>query len=314
MLRDKIEKLIEDLVKQEVELEHPSVSSHGDFSTNVALKAKINPDEIIEKLKDNYLFEKVEKAGPGFINVYLSKKALNEELTEILKKGNNYGQLEIGKNKKVQVEFISANPTGPLTVGNARGGPYGDVLANIFKKAGYDVKKAYYLNDFGQQIRELGDEDGEYQGNKINILREQAQEKLKTKDFFEVGQELANQIFEDILKKTTDRMNIKYDEWIRESDLHKKVKIDKILDLLRDKKLLYKKEEAEWFKSSDFGDDRDRVMVKKDGNKTYLAGDIALHNDKFKKFDKVINVWGADHHGDIPGLMAGVEAIGHKEN
>ncbi len=312
MLRDKIEKLIEDLVKQEVELEHPSVSSHGDFSTNVALKAKINPDEIIEKLKDNYLFEKVEKAGPGFINVYLSKKALNEELTEILKKGNNYGQLEIGKNKKVQVEFISANPTGPLTVGNARGGPYGDVLANIFKKAGYDVKKAYYLNDFGQQIRELGDEDGEYQGNKINILREQAQEKLKTKDFFEVGQELANQIFEDILKKTTDRMNIKYDEWIRESDLHKKVKIDKILDLLRDKKLLYKKEEAEWFKSSDFGDDRDRVMVKKDGNKTYLAGDIALHNDKFKKFDKVINVWGADHHGDIPGLMAGVEAIGHK--
>ena len=312
MLRDKIEKLIKDLVKQEVELEHPAISNHGDFSTNVALRAKIDPDEIINKLKNNSLFEKVEKAGPGFINVYLSKKALNKELVEILEKGNNYGQLEIGQNKKVQVEFISANPTGPLTVGNARGGPYGDVLANILKKAGYKVEKAYYINDFGQQIRELGNEDGKYQEKEINILRKLTQEKLKTKDPFEVGQKLANQILKSFIKKTTDKMRIKYDEWILESDLHKEGEIDKILDFLRDKKLIYKKEDAEWFKSSDFGDERDRVMIKKDGNKTYLAGDIALHNDKFKKFDKVINVWGADHHGDIPGLMAGVEAIGHK--
>jgi len=286
MLRDKIEKLIKDLVKQEVELEHPAISNHGDFSTNVALRAKIDPDEIINKLKNNSLFEKVEKAGPGFINVYLSKKALNEELVEILEKGNNYGQLEIGQNKKVQVEFISANPTGPLTVGNARGGPYGDVLANILKKAGYKVEKAYYINDFGQQIRELGNEDGKYQEKEINILRKLTQEKLKTKDPFEVGQKLANQILKSFIKKTTDKMRIKYDEWILESDLHKEGEIDKILDFLRDKKLIYKKEDAEWFKSSDFGDERDRVMIKKDGNKTYLAGDIALHNDKFKNLIK----------------------------
>jgi len=313
MLRNKIEKLIKDIIKQNTNLEHPAVIEHGDFSTNIALKAKIDPDEIVKKLKDNSLFEKVEKAGPGFINFHLSKKAIQEELNEILEQGDDYGQLKIGKNKKVQVEFISANPTGPLTVGNARGGPYGDVLANVFNKAGFKAKKAYYVNNFGQQIRELGDENGRYQGNKINIQREQAQIKLKTKDFLEVGQCLADWILKDMIQKTIDKMNIKYDEWIFESDLHKGKKVDKIIEFLRDKDLIYKKEDAEWFKSSDFGDERDRVIIKKDGNKTYLAGDIALHDDKFKKFDKVINIWGADHHGDILGLMAGVEAIGYKD-
>jgi len=312
MLRDKIEKLIKDLIKQNTNLEHPAVVKHGDFSINIALKAKIDPDEVIKKLKNNPLFEKVEKAGPGFINFHLSKEALQEELNEILEQGNNYGQLKIGKNKKVQVEFISANPTGPLTVGNARGGPYGDVLANVFNKAGFKAKKAYYVNDFGQQIRELGDENGNYQGNIINEIRKDIQKKLKTKDAFKVGQKLADWILKEMIQKTIDKMNIKYDEWIFESDLYKSKRVDKILDFLRDKDLIYKKEDAEWFKSSDFGDERDRVVIKKDGNKTYLAGDIALHNDKFKKFDKVINVWGADHHGDILGLMSGVEAIGHK--
>ena len=312
MLRDKIEKLIKDIIKQNVNLEHPAVIEHGDFSTNIALKAKINPDEIINKLKDNVLFEKIEKAGPGFINFYLSKKALQEELNKILEKGNNYGKLDLGKGKKVQVEFISANPTGPLTVGNARGGPFGDVLANILKKAGYETEKAYYVNNFGQQIKELGDENGSYQENIINKIRKDIQKKLKTKDAFEVGQKLADWILKDMIQKTINKMNIKYDEWIFESDLHKGKKVDKIIEFLRDKDLIYKEELAEWFKSSDFGDERDRVVIKKDGNKTYLAGDIALHNDKFKKFDKVINVWGADHHGDILGLMSGVEAIGHK--
>ena len=312
MLRDKIEKLIKDIIKQNVNLEHPAVIEHGDFSTNIALKAKINPDEIINKLKDNVLFEKIEKAGPGFINFYLSKKTLQEELNKILEKGNNYGKLDLGKGKKVQVEFISANPTGPLTVGNARGGPFGDVLANILKKAGYETEKAYYVNNFGQQIKELGDENGSYQENIINKIRKDIQKKLKTKDAFEVGQKLADRILKDMIQKTINKMNIKYDEWIFESDLHKGKKVDKIIEFLRDKDLIYKEELAEWFKSSDFGDERDRVVIKKDGNKTYLAGDIALHNDKFKKFDKVINVWGADHHGDILGLMSGVEAIGHK--
>ena len=140
MIRKKIEKLIKEIVKKQVHLEHPANQEFGDYSTNMALQAKIEPEKIIDKLKDNPLFEKVEKAGPGFINFFLSKEALQQELTEIIKQEDDYGQLDLGKGKKVQVEFISANPTGPLTVGNARGGPFGDVLANILKKAGWQVE------------------------------------------------------------------------------------------------------------------------------------------------------------------------------
>ncbi len=316
MLRRKIEKLIKDIVKKEVQLEHPAKAEFGDFSTNVALKAKIEPDKIIDKLKNNDLFEKVAKAGPGFINFYLSKKALYNELAKILKQEDNYGQLDIGNNKKIQVEFISANPTGPLTVANARGGPYGDVLANVLNKAGFKAAKAFYVNDMGQQIIALGhsvlkDKKAQYKGEYINQLAK----KIKGKDPYKAGQIAAKHIIKDYIKKTTDKMGIKYDEWIFESDLHKSDKVDKILDFLKGKGLTYQKDGAEWFKSSKFGDERDRVMIKKDGAKTYLAGDIALHNYKFKdkKFEQVINVWGADHHGDVPGLMAGVEAIGYKD-
>jgi len=316
MLRREVEKLIKDIVKQEVDLERPATTEHGDFSTNIALKAKINPDEIISKLKDNTSFEKVEKAGPGFINFYLSKKVLQEELNEILKQDNDYGKSDIGKAKKIQVEFISANPTGPLTVGNTRGGPFGDVLANVLNKAGFKAEKAYYVNDFGQQIKALGhsilkDDEAKYKGKYIDQLAK----KNKEKDVFKAGQWAAKNILENLIQKTIDKLGIKYDEWLLESDLHKSDKVDKILNLLKEKGLIYKQDEAEWFKSKQFGDERDRVVIKKDGNKTYLAGDIALHNDKFKdkKFDKVINIWGADHHGDVPGLMAGVEALGYKD-
>ncbi len=311
-----MEKLIKDITKQEAKLERPAIAEHGDFSTNIALKAKINPDKIISKLKNNALFEKIEKAGPGFINFYLSKKALQEEMDKILEKGDNYGKLDIGEGKKIQVEFISANPTGPLTVGNARGGPFGDVLANVLRKAGFKTEKAYYINDFGQQIIALGhsvlkDNKAKYKGKYIDELAKNNKEK----DAFKVGQWAAKNIIKDLIQETTNKMGIEYDEWTFESDLHKSGKVDKILNFLQEKGLIYKQDEAKWFKSKQFGDERDRVVIKKDGNKTYLAGDIALHNDKFenKKFDKVINVWGADHHGDVSGLMAGVEALGYKD-
>ncbi len=316
MLRKKIEKLLKDIVRKETELEHPNDSRFGDYSTNIALKEKIKPEEIIGKLKDNPLFEKVEKAGPGFINLTLSEKALLEELSEILEKKENYGNLEIGQNQKVQVEFISANPTGPLTVGNARGGPYGDVLGNILKKVGWQVEKAYYVNDVGQQILSLGysvlgDKRGKYQGEYIDKLAK----KIKEKDAYKAGQLAAKHIINDLIKKTTDQLGIKYDEWIFESDLYQSGRVDKILKILEEKGLIYQKDGAQWFKSSNFGDVRDRVVVKSDGEKTYLPGDIALHQHKFKdkKFDKVINIWGADHHGDVPGLMAGVEVLGYKD-
>jgi len=297
------------MIRREIHLDHPANSEFGDYSTNIVLQTKTDPEKIIIKLKDNPLFKKIEKAGPGFINFFLSEKALEEELDEIIKQGDNYGQLDIGQNKKIQVEFISANPTGPLTVANARGGPFGDVLTNVLNKAGFKTAKAYYINDAGQQILDLG--KGKYKSNYIDRIRE----KIDGKDPYQVGQILAKHIIKDLIQKTTDKLGIKYDEWIFESDLHKSGIVDKVLKILDEKGLIKQGDGAQWFKSTKFGDKRDRVLIKKDGNKTYLAGDIALHEYKFKekKFDKVINIWGADHHGDVPGLLAGVEAIGYKD-
>jgi arginyl-tRNA synthetase len=231
-----------------------------------------------------------------------------------LSQGEKFGQIKIGKNKKIQVEFISANPTGPLTVGNARGGPLGDVLGNVLKKAGFKVEKAYYINDYGMQILTLGhsilkDSEAKYKGKYIDDLAK----KIKNDDPYKAGEKAAELIVK-MIKKTTIKMGIKYDEWISEKKLHQSRAVEKILEFLRKKDLIYEKEGASWFKSSEFGDERDRVVVKSDGWKTYLAGDITLHQYKFKnkKFDKVIDIWGADHHGDVPGLQAGVSALGYK--
>ena len=309
----------------EVEMEHPKEKIHGDYSTNVAMeiarKVSKNPMEIAENLKSlifnlkSDLFDRIEVAEPGFINFFLSKEYLQKELKEILKQGEKFGELNIGKNKKVQVEFISANPTGPLTVGNARGGSFGDVLGNVLRKAGFKVEKAYYINDYGMQILALGhsvlkDSEAKYKGKYIDELHK----KIKEKDAYKAGEKAAKIIIDELIKKTTDRMGIKYDEWFSESTLHQKGEVDRVLKSLEKKNLIYEKEGAVWFRSSKFGDERDRVVVKADGGKTYLAGDIAYHQYKFekKKFDKVINIWGADHYGDVPGLMAGVRALGHQ--
>jgi arginyl-tRNA synthetase len=291
----------------------------GDYSTNVAFLFKKPPMEIADKLaKDlskNKIFKEVTVEKPGFINFSISDKYLQGKIKEIIKEKDKYGSLKIGKGKKVQVEFISANPTGPLTVANARGGPFGDVLANVFIKAGYKTEKAYYINDAGMQILTLGhsilkDEEAKYQGDYINELNK----KIKGKDPRVVGEKAAKSILK-MIKGTTDDLGIKYDEWFSEKSLHDSKEIDKVVSFFDKKKLTYEKEGAKWFKSTSYGDERDRVLVKSDGRKTYLAGDAAYHKYKFdkKKFDKVINIWGADHHGDIPGLMAVVEALGHKD-
>jgi arginyl-tRNA synthetase len=315
MIKTKIKEIIEELVQQEVNLEHPANPDFGDYSTNIALQVKIDPQKITSQLQKEPIFEKVEVAGPGFINFTLSRKCLLAELKEIIKKENNYGQLDIGQKEKVQVEFISANPTGPLTVANARGGPFGDVLANVLAKAGYLAEKAYYVNDYGQQIISLGhsvlqDEQAKYQGKYIDDLHKI----IKEKDLQKAGAKAASHIIKKYIKKTTDKLGIKYDEWIFESQLYQSGQVDEILNFLQKRGLIYQKEKATWFKSSKFGDSRDRVLIKKDDSKTYLAGDIALHNYKIKDkhFAKVINIWGADHHGDIPGLMAGIEALGYQ--
>ena len=338
MLREEIKKLVQKAIKKiykgknfpesklpDIKIEYPEIMKvYGDRSTTVAMQiAKItneNPEKIANTIKVNTeaqkskIIKKVEIAKPGFVNFFLEQEYLQKQVREILKQGGKFGQLKLGKNKKIQVEFISANPTGPLTVGNARGGPFGDALGNILKKAGFKVEKAYYINDYGMQILTLGhsvlkDSEAEYRGAYIDDLAK----KIKEKDPYKAGEKAA-EILVKMIKKTTERMDIKYDEWISEKKLHKLKTADKVLEFLKKKKLIYEKEGALWFKSSNFGDERDRVLVKSDGWKTYLAGDIALHQYKFKnrKFDKVINIWGADHYGDVPGLQAGVSALGFK--
>jgi len=338
MVRDELRNLIYDALKSlqgkgllpafelpEIRIERPEISLHGDYSSNIAFEiaktVKKSPMEIANQIENkissikNIIFEKIEVPQPGFVNFFISKEYLQKQTGDILREKEEYGQLRPKKSEKVQVEFISANPTGPLTVGNARGGPFGDVLANILEKAGAKVERAYYVNDFGAQILTLGhsvlkDSEAAYRGDYIDYLNK----KIKGNDAFEVGQKAAKIIINEMVKKTVRRMGIKYDEWFSEGTLHKSGAVDKALDFLKGKKLLYENEGAVWFKSTDFGDIRDRVVVTQDKRKTYLAGDIAYHRYKFeeKKFDKVINIWGADHHGDVPGLRAGIAALGHK--
>ena len=300
-----------------IKISRSQKSSFGDYSTSIAMEIgrerKENPMEIAEKIQKNIkgeYFEKIEVAFPGFINFYISAEYFFKEINQIKK---DFGQFP-KKKKKVQVEFISANPTGPLTVGNGRGGPFGDVLANVLKKYGYEVEKAYYINDHGKQILSLGhsvlkDSEAKYTGEYIDQLNK----KIKEKDPYKVGKKASSFILKNIIRKTVEKMNIHYNQWFSESSLYKSGEVDNVLNLLRSEGLTYEQEGAEWFMSTALGDERDRVIVKSDGEKTYLLGDIAYHRNKFekKKFDKVINIWGADHYGDVPGLIAGVEAMGH---
>lgn len=298
----------------------PKEASFGDYSISVAMeiakKEGANPFDVAEKIKekiDSKYFEKIEVVKPGFINFFVSTEIVLSEIQEVLKKGEKFGDLNIS-NSSIQVEFISANPTGPLTVGNGRGGPFGDVLANVLSKTGAKVEKAYYVNDYGQQILSLGhsvlkDAEAKYTGEYIDELSLI----IKEKDPYLVGKEAASIILESI-KKTVTSLNIQFDDWFSETSLHEAGEVEKVVEFLKKKGFTYESEGALWFKSTMFGDERDRVIVKTDGKSTYLAGDIAYHKNKFEKnkFDKVINVWGADHFGDVAGLMAGVEAIGHK--
>ena len=338
MIKDKIKKIIEKAIKElqkegifpeieipEIKIENTPQEILEDYSSNIAMLivkgVKKDPLEIANFINEKFekdslsdfgkISSKVEK--PGFINFSIPNDYLRNKVKVILKEKEKYGNLDIGKGKKAQVEFISANPTGPLTVGNARGGPFGDVLANVFKKAGFKTEKAYYVNDCGKQILTLGhsvlkDDEAVYKGGYIDELNEEINEK----DPFKAGEKAAKKILE-MIKKTVKEMGIEYDEWFSEKKLHKG-DIDKVIDLLKKKNFTYEKEGALWFKSSDFGDIRDRVLIKTNKEKTYLAGDIAYHYYKFnkKKFDRVINIWGADHFGDVAGLEAGVEAIGYK--
>lgn len=313
MLREEIAKLIENSIKTlqkekklpgfkipEILIERPREKSHGDYSTNIALQiakiAKKKPAEIANLLNskfqvlDSRFFDRIETAGPGFINFFLSEEYLQEQVKEVLREGDKFGSLKIGRENKVNVEFISANPTGPLTLGNGRGGFCGDVLANVLEKAGYKVTREYYINDRGKQIEDL--KKGLYKGEKRSPSQIQK----------------ANQ------RMIAEKLKIKFDVWFSEKSLYKSKEVDKVLGLLKKKKLVYEKEGALWFKSTKFGDDKDRVLVRANGERTYFASDVAYLKNKFKRgFDRLIFFWGADHYGYVARIKAAVEALGYRK-
>ena len=329
MIRKRIEKLIRESlpeIKIEIKIERPANKEYGDYSSNIAmvLSKILNEDsfKIAKKIKSRIenknpkIFERVTAEKPGFINFYLKKEYLQDKLREILEKKEKFSQLNIGKDRKVQVEFISANPTGPLTIGNGRGGFLGDVLSNILEEAGYKVTREYFINDRGEQIKKLGfsvlnPKKGIYKGEYIKKIRKKLVKDLKKISFEKAGEKAGRIILNEMIKPTIKKMGIRFDKWFSESYLYKSKLIDKVIRMLKNRKLVYEKNGALWFMSKKFGDDKDRVLIKKNGEHTYFLSDIAYHWDKFKrrKFDKVINIWGADHFGYIKRVMAAKKAL-----
>ena len=314
----------------EVHLERPATREHGDWSTNVALvtakRAGTNPRALASdvvgvldrSLPDHVVT--VEVAGPGFVNFRLDDGWLHDALAAVLAQGEeHYARPDVGHGEKVQVEFISANPTGPIHVGNGWWGSYGDALARVLARSGHVVSREYYVNDTGGQIRTLGrsllarqrgDEvpEGGYQGQYVTDL---AAEYDGPDDVTAAGRWAADRILERI-RSTLASVGIVFDEWYSQASIEESGAVDETIALLDAKGLVFEQDGATWFRASELGDVRDRVLRKANGDATYLAGDLAYHRDKFlvRGFDRVIDVFGADHHGQVASLKAGVEALG----
>lgn len=325
-------------------LETPKDKSHGDYATNTAMQlarvAKKAPRMIAEEIVSHFdtskaSIEKIEIAGPGFINFYMNNSYLTDLIPTVIEAGDQYGQTDAGKGQKIQVEFVSANPTGDLHLGHARGAAVGDSLCNILDKAGYDVSREYYINDAGNQINNLARSVEARYYQALGLDKEMPEDGYHGQDIIGIGKKLAEQFGDEYTKKgeeerfeffrqygleyemeklKTDLENFRvpFDVWYSETSLYKNGKIDSMLKALRERGHVYELDGATWFRSTAFGDDKDRVLIKNDGSYTYLTPDIAYHNDKFERgFDKLINVWGADHHGYIPRMKAAMEALGY---
>lgn len=326
----------------EVSIEVPREKEHGDYATNLAMvlagKAGMNPRKIAEIIIANFESDIVDStniAGPGFINFKLNNAWLWNNLKLITERGADYGKIDAGQGKSVQVEFVSANPTGPLHVGHSRGAVVGDVTASIMETAGYDVEREYYINDAGNQMdilaestllryREILGEEIEmpedvYAGDYIKEIAQELYAKYGAEliekeetEKLEICREYAYQKMLKNIEADLSEFGIEFDNWFSERTLHPD-KIEAAIEILKEKGYIFEEEDALWFKSTDFGDDKDRVIIKSDGSPTYLAADMAYHLDKLERgFDKLINVWGADHHGYIPRVRAVIEAFGHK--
>ena len=324
-------------------LEVPREKTHGDFATNIAMQltkqAKKNPRVIAQTIIDHMdtqgsYIQEIEIAGPGFINFKLDQAWLYDVLKDIAEKEQCYGKINLGQGKKVNLEFVSANPTGPMHMGNGRGGALGDSLAAILEMAGYDVTKEFYLNDAGNQIERFGQSlearylqlhgqeaeipEGGYQGEDINQHMKEFIA-LHGDAYLHTDSQTRRTIFIDYaLKKNVDSLKedlgnygIYFDVWFPESQLHA-CKVAETVNILKERGHTYQKDGALWFKSSEFGGEKDEVLIRQNGFPTYFLVDIAYHINKFKtrEFDLAINIWGADHHGHVARLKGAMDAVG----
>ncbi len=351
-----------------ITIENSRDSAHGDFATNIAMVlakvAKTNPrqlaENIIEHLPESNIVEKTEIAGPGFINFFLLQNTHQSVIIDILKQGDNYGDSTIGNNIPTLVEFVSANPTGPLHIGHGRGAAYGAVVANLLKKAGFNVSCEYYINDAGRQMDilavsvwlrylQLNDEnipfpDNAYQGDYINDIAEalhkthadkfktpvdnllplfdEEDAELKIDSLIkycidELGAENYRLVFDEglnviltTIKSDLSDFGVEFDNWFSERSLVDNDTVNKCIAKLTANDWIYKKDGAQWFRSSKLGDEKDRVLIRENGQATYFASDIAYHLSKVERgFEKIIDIWGADHHGYIARVKASMQAL-----
>lgn len=374
LVRQSLEQLVDNQIVPDDALESVYVertrdASHGDFACNVALvlakKAAMKPRDLAQKivanLSDSGLITKTEIAGPGFINFYIEKTAWYQLIDQIRQQGDRYGRCDIGRNKKIMVEFVSANPTGPLHVGHGRGAAYGDALARVLRAAGYDTHSEYYVNDAGRQmdilalsvwlryleiggdsinfpangyqgayVYEIAQNLADSVGDKLTQLPDTLFEELpdeqdpaidllisRCKDC--LGEQAFRQLFDHScdalvrdIREDLSEFGVEYEQWFSERSLVTSGAMKKAVEVLSDNGHIYEKEGARWFRATDFGDEKDRVVLRANGTHTYFATDLAYHYDKGERgFDKILDVFGADHHGYVKRIKASFEALGH---
>ena len=326
----------------DIVIEEPRDSKLGDFSTTVAMtlakserkNPKVIAEVICKELKNGKgWIESVETAGPGFINLKMTPIFYQDRLRDVIAKGEDFGRSTVGENQKVNLEFVSANPTGPLHVGHGRGAAIGDTLGNILKWAGFNVTKEYYINNVGNQIKTLGQStwlryrellgesidfpEDHYRGEYIKDIAREIKDQHSSRFLNEAEEgrqgffmEYANDHVLEGIKKDLSKFRVGHDIWFSEKSLYDDFQVDRALDWLRKKNFIYDKDGAMWLKSSAFKDEKDRVIVKQTGEKTYFCSDIAYHKNKIDRgFEKIVDIWGADHHGYVPRMEAVLEAM-----